>query len=761
MLIYISTNVQYSVFSGGSNMTSLQLALGFKELGHEVALLNILDNGMAWFDDCQDLRSEIPVVQKSSFMGLVPSGKKADLLIDVLGCISGPDRLAIADKNVLFMRHPTVINEIECCIYPATILKRFYDNINEVWTYDFYSKNDYVVLKMLAQCPIRVLPFFWSPKIVATFCQGSKISPWYWTQASSSEKTALKIRIAENNSNIRSNCTLPLVICRHFDKQYPDIIKEIKISNGQIIKDRAFFKDNIVRHIDTIATPIFEGRSRAVEWAIAGAGTVVLCHNRFTTTRLLHFDLAWMGIPIVHNSVFLKQLGGELDAFYYENNSVTGATAALKRCYDAIQEGNYFNETLLQRTRYVISNGLSIRREKVIDIWSDALSNIGSEVAPVYVSKPLPIKETKPQEKTDLNYAPTSVINESEVNSKIYRMQFIGMWDQFQPTYNFFTLLMQNYLIQSGSELKVVGCGSEYKGNDIQIRILGPFGCNDAIAAGIPTVFFTGENIDPLSETDCERNNINLQLGFNPNGGDEYMRVPLWMLYIDWFNADNDRLVNPKVISLDKCTKNHVRPASERKQFCAFIVSNPNNPKRNEAFTKIGQIGHVVSAGRHLNNYGDSLFAGLGGGGGELRKVSFLEDFRFNITYENGYGPGYVTEKLFHAKVAGAIPIYWGDSEWVAKDFNPLGFIDARGLTDEELLGRIRWLESAEGQVEMNRISQTPLFNENKASEIKTYLMTVAARIMQLSDIKPTQSVSSRENVAAATAPTAIYGRSY
>ncbi len=762
MLIYISANVQYSVFSGGSNMTSLQLALGFKELGHEVALLNIVDNGLQWFEDCSALREEIPVVQKTAFSGLIPSGRRADLLIDVLGCITGTDRQRIADKNVLFLRHPMIINEIESCIYPGLVMKRFYDNINEVWTYDFYTRNDYIVLKMLAQCPIKTLPFFWSSKIANVFCQEAKISPWFWVkQSAGSSVEGLKVRIAENNSNVRSNCILPLVICRQFDKDYPEILKEIRISNGQTIKERAFFKDNILKHIDTAVTPVFEGRSRAIEWSMS-PNTIVLCHNRFITTRFMHFDLAWMGIPIIHNSVFLKQLGAELTDFYYENNSVTGAAAAMKRCYDTIQRNTYFNETSLQRTRYVISNGLSIRREKVIDIWSNALTGVGNDIAPVYEIKPAAILPPLPSEsKTDIKYTE----GKSDISdANIYRMQFIGMWDQFQPTYNFFTLLMEKYLAEKAPHLKVIGCGSEYMGTDIQIRILGPFGCKDPVAGNIPTVFFTGENIDPLNDLECEKNNIKLQLGFNPNGttaSSEYIRLPLWMLYIDWFGADNDKLVNPKVISLDKCIKSHERPIEERQNFCAFIVSNPNNPIRNEAFEQISKIGHVTSAGRHLNNYGDSLFAGLGGGGGELRKVNFLENFRFNITYENGYGLGYVTEKLFHAKVAGAIPIYWGDSEWVSRDFNSLGFIDARGLKHEELLGRLQFLESPAGHEERDRMAKIPLFSESKAGEIRSHLMNIAATINRISDIKTSQTVSSRNNVTGSATATTIYGRSY
>jgi hypothetical protein len=173
------------------------------------------------------------------------------------------------------------------------------------------------------------------------------------------------------------------------------------------------------------------------------------------------------------------------------------------------------------------------------------------------------------------------------------------------------------------------------------------------------------------------------------------MRLPLWMMSINWFGADNDRLINPRLIPLEKCLA--PKSAAGRSKFCAFIVSNPSNPTRNAAFDLINEhVGHVDSAGRYKNNCGSDIFAGPGGGSGEEKKVAFLEDYRFNITYENSYGEGYVTEKIFHAKAAGCVPIYWGDSLAVAEDFNPEGFIDAKGLTDEELIARIKFLESPE-----------------------------------------------------------------
>jgi hypothetical protein len=58
-------------------------------------------------------------------------------------------------------------------------------------------------------------------------------------------------------------------------------------------------------------------------------------------------------------------------------------------------------------------------------------------------------------------------------------------------------------------------------------------------------------------------------------------------------------------------------------------------------------------------------------------KLQFLSGYRWQITPENSLtrplatGAGYNTEKIAHAHMAGAIPIYWGDSPVDPEVFNP------------------------------------------------------------------------------------------
>lgn len=711
MLIYVTGYVQFSIFSSGFHQMTLQTAIGLQQLGHEVKIINIHDLNQSTWEDFNPVEIGIPIILRS------PQLQRADLLIDCIGCLSGQERQQFAKKTILFIRDPPLFNEIEKCIYPANTIKRSYEGLTEIWTYDFYTPNDCIMLNILGNCPVRVVPFIWSSIVLEYYCKKNGIIPWFLT-ANASDKTHLMI--AESNMNNKSNCTLPLTILREFSLSNPGLITDTKISNGKHLEDRKFFMDNIFTHVGSGAT--LEGRSRCVDWTM-NPKTVILAHLRFAPIRWLYLDCAWMGIPIVHNCLLLKQIGEELESFYYPNNSVSEGSIALKKCYDAVNSSDYFTEQRLLRTRHVLSNGLSIMRADVKQKWITSLEEVISSSHITELVQKIP---------------------------EVYRIQFTGMWDKYVNEYNFFTILMQNHF---GQNKKVIGCGPEYKGTDINIRIMGPFGCKEQLLEGIPTIFTTSENIGPLSDQEISANFIQLQLGYSKmasSQGSNYMRLPLWMMSINWFGADNDRLVNPRLIPLEKCLM--PRSGKGRSKFCAFIVSNPGNPVRNAAFDLINErVGHVDSAGRYKNNCGADIFAGPGGGSGEEKKVAFLEDYRFNITYENSYGEGYVTEKLFHAKAAGCVPIYWGDSLAARDDFNPEGFIDARNLTDEELIARIKFLESPEGEVERIKIAETPMFGQSRAEEIKTYLFSIATRI---ADIKPIQKTEQKTNGG-------VYGRSY
>lgn len=164
-------------------------------------------------------------------------------------------------------------------------------------------------------------------------------------------------------------------------------------------------------------------------------------------------------------------------------------------------------------------------------------------------------------------------------------------------------------------------------------------------------IFHTGENLTP------DFNACDYALGFDwMDFGDRYIRFPLYLFY--------DRVLLDRMLS-----KHEILPgwilADEKPDFCSFVVSNPMNPFRNEAFRRLNEYRKVDSGGKYENNVGGPV----------ADKFVFDSRHKFSLCFENGSYPGYTTEKLVEALAARTVPIYWGDPD-VGKVFNTKAFVN-------------------------------------------------------------------------------------
>ena len=138
----------------------------------------------------------------------------------------------------------------------------------------------------------------------------------------------------------------------------------------------------------------------------------------------------------------------------------------------------------------------------------------------------------------------------------------------------------------------------------MDVHIFGPFGTDWMEIKEVPKVHYTGENTEPIQHP-----LVKLNIGYKTSNLPKYIRVPLWMLEIDIFGADISKIKNPLPLPILACCQPYLE---KREKFCAFVVSNPKNTIRNEAFHTLNKYKKVDSAGRLFNNVGDQIFAGLG-----------------------------------------------------------------------------------------------------------------------------------------------------
>ena len=175
-----------------------------------------------------------------------------------------------------------------------------------------------------------------------------------------------------------------------------------------------------------------------------------------------------------------------------------------------------------------------------------------------------------------------------------------------------------------------------------------------------------------------------------------HYRLPWWTGFIDWFHVGNygadsePSFLNPPE---EICSNKYID--APKTKFCAHIASNPVR-NRMEAHRKINAYKKVDGLGNCFGEgVGLSQFHGVNTPW-EESKLEFLKDYRFSICFENIAKEGYHTEKLFHAKVAGTIPIYWGHKS-VENDFNKKCFINLVDYSSiDEMVEYIKYVDSNE-----------------------------------------------------------------
>jgi len=171
-------------------------------------------------------------------------------------------------------------------------------------------------------------------------------------------------------------------------------------------------------------------------------------------------------------------------------------------------------------------------------------------------------------------------------------------------------------------------------------------------------IFYTGENIHSplfsLYEDHLRDHHYDLTLGFDQPANKDQLRFPYWILHK--FDPASDYAAVAKRVKELEASSQRQKELDLRSRFCCLVSRHDRGGQRAliaDALAPLGQIDYA-GAFRHSTDELITSFAD--------DKISFMRQYRFNISPENSDTPGYVTEKLFDSFEAGCIPIYWGSS---------------------------------------------------------------------------------------------------
>lgn len=667
MKIGITVDMRHSMFSAGHPNSCIAVCEAMQVGGHEVIFLR--KDNKVWWDDVLSIMGAYAIQS-------IDEASNLDLIIEVAFHATPLQRSNISKKTVWYCRKAALFTDMESTVFACRVEGRNLEGVSEIWIADLYnSPDDIEYLKTLyPSLKMSIVPWIWSPTIVEAHRKEKQSPVWPQVIEHVSSEMPWSLHIMETNSSNTSSCTLPLLMLKGTG------LSKIAVHNTEMLSKSRFFKENILENVSLPPNVHLVGRQRGIDWSHEPR-SVIVSHSRFIPLKQANLEAAWVGIPLVHNNDALGELGCGLEDLYYNSNSIEGASRAIKKLLANTSKDNYmYNIEVLTELRKRILYKYS--PEANASKWLLLLDDTVELVKPV--------------------------------ERKVYTVLFTDMWADFNHEYNMFTLALQDYMKDYDVQGTCVTNGKH------DIHIFGPFG-SDWLSIDGPKIHFTGENTGPI-----EHPSIKLNIGYRNLQGN-YLRMPLWMFELDLFGADLEKIKNPLPLPLKACTMVNVEP---RSKFCAFIVSNPKNLVRNEAFHALSNYKEVDSAGRLFNNVGSEIFAGLGGGGGELKKHEFLKQYKFCLCYENEIGDGYVTEKLLHAKAAGCIPIYWGSSDAV-KDFDPRGFIQ---ITDpSELVAKVK--EVDEDDEKWHQMASIPALTDSKVQEVRLTFEQMSQQIVMETDI--------------------------
>lgn len=287
------------------------------------------------------------------------------------------------------------------------------------------------------------------------------------------------------------------------------------------------------------------------------------------------------------------------------------------------------------------------------------------------------------------------------------KINFINFWNGFKKDSNyFFHLLNQKYnVIIDEKDPDLLFFSVNYENSD-DFNIYRNHKCKK--------IFYTGENIEPNFHIKQAVKSSNFFKSYNIEKCDfafsfsrtmdrRNYRLPLWALHIDWFDVgsyggDHNFLIPLKKINNNDFIKN------PKTKFCAAIFSNPTD-ERLAMFEVLSNYKSTDGYGKPFRNHSC----------GEKSKYEILKDYKFSICFENQIFDGYFTEKLFHAKVGGTIPIYSTDLSKKI-DFNRKCFIDKSKFSSiSKLIDYV--IEVDQNKDLYESIFNEPLFDNNQIPE--------------------------------------------
>jgi len=196
--------------------------------------------------------------------------------------------------------------------------------IDEIWTSPHHA-HFIPYLEVIYGCdvPVKICPYLWDSRFLSEETQKlklKKLSPKY------NKDLQKRICILEPNLNLSKACLIPILICEKLYREDPSLLEFVTVFCGNTIQGNQYFIDLIKNCALMKEGRVFFNKRWSTPNALSKFGGTVVSHQNLNDLNYINLECLHLGVPIVHNSEFLSDVG-----YYYPDFDISIAAEALRQ----------------------------------------------------------------------------------------------------------------------------------------------------------------------------------------------------------------------------------------------------------------------------------------------------------------------------------------------------------------------------------------------------------------------------------------------
>ena len=210
------------------------------------------------------------------------------------------------------------------------------DYLDEIWIPEHHSGSLSYMKSYHHGAKVRCVPYLWSSFYINVLSRQKEMR--------FNSKNAARVVILEQNKNHAKNCLIPLLACEDMESKSPTAFNAYSVMNTQKIKSSS----ESMRFIESLKINQRKKLYLNSNWKtpdiFSKLGQYVLSHQENNTLNYLYLEALYLGLPLIHNSEYLKSYG-----YFYNGNDVSNASNQLLNAkmnhienYDVYMQQNNF-----------------------------------------------------------------------------------------------------------------------------------------------------------------------------------------------------------------------------------------------------------------------------------------------------------------------------------------------------------------------------------------------------------------------------------